>query len=133
MNDKPPFKPGDKVTINGYYHGHNDHLNHVVRTVLKVVPSRQPVSGWYVVVDGPNYQPRSTRGLSMDSGWFLRVRRGTTTKIDCSKAERIIKSIKEQTDQGKSDQIIDQSFQRHVTKVDLIACIRHLLLKGAEI
>lgn len=131
---QPPFVPGDKVTINGYFHGGNAHLNDVVRTVIKVKPSRNTASGWIVDADGPGFRKKATE-VSMDAGWFKKAPVKLDSIIDVDKEQvastdprlKIIRKISEGERQGKSNTQIDKDFQRHVTKADLIGCIRYLL------
>jgi hypothetical protein len=110
---QPPFSVGDKVVIKGnYFWGKRAVFNTVVRTVTRVTTSKTAASGWEVDTDGP---PRN--GLKgFDSGWFQRI----------TPSHSLLGKIKDQILSGKTNQEINQSFQRHVTKEQLIQCIREL-------
>lgn len=119
-----PFTVGDKVTIKGsYYYGSKSYLNNIIRTVISIKRRGVCASGWQICVDGPNYHKKG-KGLKMDSGWFIKI----SSDDPKTKRENILEKISEGISRGDSDLQIDQSFQRHVTKADLVSCIRHLLI-----
>lgn len=116
----PPFNVGDIVNIKRYYVGKIAWKNNVNRKVLSVKRNPQCVSGWLVFVDGPNFH-KPEGGIAMDSGWFILI------KPEKDKTKNIIRKIINSS--TMTDKEIDISFQRHVTKADLIRCIRKLLPK----
>lgn len=124
----PPFIPGNKVTLNDYYHGKNEYLNHVIRTVISVKHSRIAASGWMVTADGPGFQKKS-KSVIMDANWFKKV----PENYESLSKSKIINRIIAEARHGKSNLEIDRGFQRHVTKADLIGCIRYLVSDGSLI
>ena len=115
-----PFKLGDRVKFaSPKYYGKKAYLNDIVRIVIAVKKSCTCHSGWAIDVDGPGFQKSSLCIKGHDSGWFVKVAEESLT-------EKLLKKIYFKIDQGLSNTDIDKSFQRHVSKVDLIRCIRFL-------
>lgn len=118
--EEAPFKLGDKVKFaSPKYYGKKAYLNNVARNVIAVKKSCTCRSGWSVDVDGQNFQKLSICIKGHDSGWFVKISEPNET-------EKLLEKIYSRIDQGLSNAEIDKSFQRHVSKVDLIQCIRFL-------
>jgi hypothetical protein len=64
----------------------------------------------------------------MDAGWYIKA--ANVDKIN--RTDFITQKIIAGINAGLNDTGIDQGFQRHVTKAELIGCIRHLLIKNTE-
>lgn len=128
--ENAPFKVGDEVVFNVKYVGALSYLNDVVRKVTAVRPSRICTSGWAVSVDGPNARNPNGGLANNDSRWFTRPGRSKPQTLEGARRDQILDKIKQGIGQGLSDQDIDKSFQRHVTKAELVGLIRQHLLKG---
>jgi len=124
----PPFFIGDKVTIVNRYFHNKAYLNDIVRTVIHVKRSSTTRSGWTIYVDGPNYHKKGS-GLAMDAGWFIKA--ANADKLH--RSDFILQKIMTGINASLSDAHIDLGFQRHVTKTELIGCIRQLLIKNSEV
>lgn len=123
-----PFSIGDEVVFSHpRYSGALMYLNDVVREITSIEPSPSCVSGWQVSVNGPNMR-NAVGGIGdFDSGWFKKL---PVEDCEAKRLTRVMDKIIRGVDQGLSDQSIEITLQRHVSKAELIGLIRHLLKRG---